>query len=241
MNKKYLKHEDVAVPVCDTDRKPDGKTMFKGEIDMEKDGYFVTSFPYKKGYQVTVDNQRIKPELVNTAFLGFPITKGHHDIQIEYTAPGFVLGRAVSLISAVLTALWMFIQHSEVFRYAITGGMTTAVNYLIFFLLTMGKMNYLAANSIAWAGAVLFAYFANRHVVFHSTGSHLREFCSFCGMRAATLAIENVLLYLFIDGIGTAETPAKIAVSVITVILNYAACKYSIFNTKIKEGGNSHE
>ena len=42
---------------------------------------------------------------------------------------------------------------------------------------------------------------------------------------------------MFVGYIGAAELPSKILVSVITVVLNYFACKYSIF----KEGGVSHE
>lgn len=60
--------------------------------------------------------------------------------------------------------------NSELIRYILTGGMTTAVNYGLFFLLNAFSVNYLLSNSIAWLGAVLFAFYANRQVVFHSRG-----------------------------------------------------------------------
>lgn len=129
------------------------------------------------------------------------------------------------------------LQNSQIFRYIITGGMTTVINYIIYILLTAVSMDYLVANSIAWLGAVIFAYYANRHMVFRSEGSKKQEFVQFFSLRLATLAVENLLLFMFVGYIGAAELPSKIVVSVITVVLNYFACKYSIF----KERGVSHE
>lgn len=129
------------------------------------------------------------------------------------------------------------LQSSQIFRYVMTGGMTTAINYIIYILLTAAGLDYLAANSVAWLGAVLFAYYANRYMVFRSEGRKGQEFIQFFGLRLATLAVENLLLFLFVEYVGAAELPSKILVSVITVALNYFACKYSIF----KERGVSNE
>ena len=77
----------------------DGHTVFKGSIDMEKDGYFVTSWPYKEGYEIRVDGKKAEAEKINRAFLGFPLERGHHMVDIKYTAPGFTAGAAASVIS----------------------------------------------------------------------------------------------------------------------------------------------
>ncbi len=129
------------------------------------------------------------------------------------------------------------LQESQIVRYIMTGGMTTGVNYIIYIGLMALSVNYLMANTIAWLGAVTFAYFANREVVFHSKGDRKQEFLQFFSLRAATLVIENLLLLLLVDFIGAGSLVSKILVSVITVVLNYFACKYSIF----KQGGVSHE
>lgn len=129
------------------------------------------------------------------------------------------------------------LQESQIVRYIMTGGMTTGVNYIIYIGLMALSVNYLMANTIAWLGAVTFAYFANREVVFHSKGDKKQEFLQFFSLRAATLVIENLLLLLLVDCIGMGSLVSKILVSVITVVLNYFACKYSIF----KQGGVSHE
>ena len=89
---------DVAAAVSDGSR-ADGRTMFSGSVRMKQDGYFITSFPYRKGYEIWVDGERTEGEKVNTAFVGFPLKQGRHEIRIAYEAPGFAAGLAVSAVS----------------------------------------------------------------------------------------------------------------------------------------------
>ena len=88
---------------------------------------------------------------------------------------------------------------------------------------------YLAANSIAWAGAVMTAYVLNRRWVFRSGNRILQELISFAGLRFLTLAVENILLWLLIDRLEVLPFPAKLLVSIVTVIGNYVLCKYGVF------------
>ena len=73
-------------------KKISGKEILNGSIDMPKDGYFVTSYTFSKGYIVCVDGKEAAPVQVNKAFLGFPLQKGAHEIQIEFHAPVSHLG-----------------------------------------------------------------------------------------------------------------------------------------------------
>ena len=57
------------------------------------------------------------------------------------------------------------LQNSQIIRYIMTGGMTTVINYIIYILLTAVQLDYLVANSIAWLGAVIFAYYANLSLI----------------------------------------------------------------------------
>ena len=100
----------------------------------------------------------------------------------------------------------VYTQSAQLIKYIVTGGLTTGVNYLIYFILlgaagdaAQQSRVYLAANSAAWLGAVLFAYVMNRKLVFHSERAIVHEFLEFAGLRLATLAVENLLLYLLID------------------------------------------
>lgn len=74
-----------------------------GQIDVQSTGYFVTSIPYDKGFEVEVDGKPCTAERVNTAFLGFPIEEGYHTIEIVYHAPGAEAGKVISLLGVLLT------------------------------------------------------------------------------------------------------------------------------------------
>ena len=108
----------------------------------------------------------------------------------------------------------VYTQSAQLIKYIVTGGLTTGVNYLIYFILL---------------GAVLFAYVMNRKLVFHSERAIVHEFLEFAGLRLATLAVENLLLYLLIDVWQWQSPLAKLAVSIVTVAANYAACRLRIF------------
>lgn len=78
--------------------------VLKGKISWEQDGYFITSLPYQKGYSAYVDNKKVDIEVVNTAFVGFPLEKGEHQITIEFHAPGKQLGLYITSGSILIVA-----------------------------------------------------------------------------------------------------------------------------------------
>ena len=82
----------------------------EGHINMRDDGYFVSSIPYDKGFKVYVDNKKVKKEIVNTAFLGFKLNKGYHNIKIRYTSPGFNAGKYLSILGFILFGLLIYID-----------------------------------------------------------------------------------------------------------------------------------
>lgn len=125
----------------------------------------------------------------------------------------------------------------ELITYLISGVATTGVNYLLYAGFLAMHIPYLAANSAAWTGAVLTAYILNRRLVFHSERHIAAELASFAALRFVTLIIENVLLWLLISRLGIAAFPAKLAVSVITVIGNYILCKFGIFKKEVVNHG----
>lgn len=117
----------------------------------------------------------------------------------------------------------------EFITYIVSGGVTTGVNYALYAAFILTGIPYLGANSAAWAGAVLASYALNRRFVFRSKNKVAGELTSFAALRFVTLLIENGLLWLLIDCMETAPFPAKLAVSVITVVGNYVLCKFGVF------------
>lgn len=137
--------------------------------------------------------------------------------------------------------------NKETVSYLFFGVMTTVVNYLTFFLCyNVCTIPSLISNALAFAVAVIFAYSVNKIFVFESKKNGLlalaKEFLSFIGARLLTFALEQAGLWLSelaglsswkiteifskpIDGI----TLAKVALSVIVVIVNYFLCKFLVF------------
>ena len=89
-----------------------GNDILNGDIDVSHDGYFVTNLPFDKGYTVYIDNKKVETEIVNTAFLGCPIKKGHHQIKITFQPIGYQF--ALKLSSAgIICTLFNFIYERK--------------------------------------------------------------------------------------------------------------------------------
>ncbi len=141
----------------------------------------------------------------------------------------------------------LFEKYREVIVYVIFGGLTTVVNYIIYFTCTHGlKLGWTPATVIAWAGAVLFAYVTNRIWVFkskaHGIGNIAYELFKFVAFRLVSLGMEWVTLkicfdLIHMDSFVYAELPAgefigKTIAQVIVVIANYIFSKLIIFKNK---------
>ena len=102
---KQMYHSDIAVPQIKSQTAKKNGNVFQGEINMKESGYFITSYPYRKGYKIKLDGVWILPRKVNTAFVGFPIEAGNHRIEITFEAPGFRAGYMISTISCIIFVL----------------------------------------------------------------------------------------------------------------------------------------
>lgn len=142
----------------------------------------------------------------------------------------------------------LFQKYREMIKYIIVGGLTTTVNYIIHFGLRAVGFNYYVALTIAWIGAVLFAYAANRITVFKSKAkgkAQTKEFFLFIGARLFTYGIEMLVSFIFIDCakvdrfvwqpefteaiIPVGELVVKTTAQVVIVISNYLFSKFVIF------------
>ncbi len=132
----------------------------------------------------------------------------------------------------------LFIKYKSIIIYIIVGGLTTVVNWVVYYFnyFVLG-MSYKINNPIAWAAAVIFAYFPNKYLVFENReeGRGLIQFVKFVGSRVTTLVIEQVLLWVLVEGEIVAEVYAKIVISVIVVILNYVFSKILVFGRSGKK------
>lgn len=106
---KNVKDKVTKVNISD---KTKGDKIY-ASVENEKEGYFVTTLPYDKGFTIKVDGKKIDYEKVNTAYVGFKISEGKHDIVIEYRAPFKTIGLIMSALGVII---YICYYHADVIK-----------------------------------------------------------------------------------------------------------------------------
>ncbi len=134
-----------------------------------------------------------------------------------------------------------FRKYREQILYLIFGGLTTAVDFAVSFLLYRfwldgtdapdGFLHF--ADVLAWAAAVAFAYVTNRIWVFESkkrgAASVLRELTAFAGGRVFTLLTQEAIMAVFVTWLGFNKYLFRILAAGLVIVLNYVISKRIVF------------
>ena len=131
----------------------------------------------------------------------------------------------------------------EIILYAIFGILTTIINIGSFYIMTSFlHINENLANNIAIIIAVLFAYFTNKDMVFHSKaegfGENFIEFCKFILGRLFTMIIESVGGSLLFKFLPIPAIISKCFITIIVIILNFFISKFFTFKSSTQEEKN---
>lgn len=89
--------------------------IIKGTVNVLNDGYFMLSIPYDEGFNIKVDNELVEYELVDNGYIGFKITKGNHDIEVEYKAPMKNIALAISVFGIVIFGVITYLESKRQF------------------------------------------------------------------------------------------------------------------------------
>ena len=130
-------------------------------------------------------------------------------------------------------------RYWNILSYLIFGGLTTLVNFLVYFpLYNWLRWSAVLSNSAAWVIAVIFAFLTNKPFVFKSydwSGSVVwRELTKFVGCRIGSGLFETIIVWIFVDMMCWNGNWIKIIVSILVVILNYISSKWIVFTKKEK-------
>lgn len=126
---------------------------------------------------------------------------------------------------------------SEGMRYLFIGGCTTLVNLVVYAVLCkVVRLNVNVSNIISVAVSILFAYVANKLVVFRShcgsIGELAAECARFIGARLATMVIEVGGVFLLYEILHQDEMISKLATQVLVVIGNYFISRFIVFKDR---------
>jgi putative flippase GtrA len=124
----------------------------------------------------------------------------------------------------------------EVILYVVFGVLTTLVNIGSFAIMTSFlHFDSTNANNIAIVLAVIFAYFTNKDLVFHSQakgfGERFIEFSKFILGRLLTMFIESIGGSLMFRYVPIPELVSKCLITVIVIILNFFISKFFAFKS----------
>ena len=131
----------------------------------------------------------------------------------------------------------LFERYYDVITYLFFGGLTTVVNYIVFFCCRhIWDVSLEFSDVIAWIAAVAFAYVTNKPFVFKSNDWSakilMQELPSFVGCRIGSLMIEIALHSLTVRVLQWNEVVMKILISIFVVIINYFGSKFLVFAKK---------
>ena len=123
---------------------------------------------------------------------------------------------------------------AEVGWYIFFGVLTTAVNFLVFFLLaTLVGVEANAANIASVAAAIVFAFYVNKKYVFKSLSFAksvvVREGLTFLSARLLSMGVEVGGFFVLYSFLHLHEYAAKVFIAVFVVAINYFASKFLIF------------
>lgn len=226
-----------------------------GTININEDGYLVTTIPYDKGFTIKIDDEVTKALKLNEAFLGAKLEKGFHKVTITYKSPGLNLGIIITIIGTIIFAInliyernnmnkikSLYLKYKEIINYLIFGILTTVVSlgtYYILVLTVLDATNALQlqiANIIAWITCVTFAYITNKLYVFKPTNKSLcKEIIEFYCSRLVSLFIDMGLMYLLVSTLNFNDKIVKIIIQIIIIFVNYLISKLFVFKKEQKK------
>ena len=128
-------------------------------------------------------------------------------------------------------------KHWDIVSYLFFGGLTTLVNFLVYFpLFNWMHISAAISNGIAWLFAVAFAYLTNKPFVFKSKDwsrkTVVPELTKFVGCRIGSGFLETLIILITVDWLSWNGNIMKIIVSILVVILNYIGSKWIVFTKK---------
>jgi hypothetical protein len=80
--------------------------LYDFDADMERDGWVVLSVTAWKGWQATIDGNRVALNRANAAFLAIAVPAGHHNVRLRYLPWSFVVGRRITFVTLFAIALF---------------------------------------------------------------------------------------------------------------------------------------
>lgn len=117
-------------------------------------------------------------------------------------------------------------------RYFFVGGFAFVVDFGLLYILTeYARLHYLLSATLSFIAGLLVNYIISCLWVFNGSKfkNRLVEFLFFAAIGVVGLALNDTLIWLFTDCIGTHYMFSKIVAAAIVYLWNFFARKYLVF------------
>jgi putative flippase GtrA len=121
----------------------------------------------------------------------------------------------------------------QLVRFGLVGGVGFAVNLLVYALLVhYAKVDYRAANVLAWLVAVVNNFVLNRHWTFDARAGRAHfQALRFFVVSLVAEGFSLLLLTLLVEGVGVSKLPAQALAVAASMPLNFLGNKLWSFRT----------
>ncbi len=136
----------------------------------------------------------------------------------------------------------MYDKYEELINYLIIGVITTIISLSVYYLCVFTILNpnnpilLQIANILSWVSGLIFAYIANRKIVFKSKEKNIaKELTKFTIGRISTLLIDMLIMFISVTLLNLNDKIMKIISNIVIIVLNYILSKFIVF--KKGDGG----
>ena len=127
----------------------------------------------------------------------------------------------------------LFARYREQIVYLFVGGVTTVIGTGVYWLMIWLGAGVITAQIVQWICAVIWAFWANKILVFRDRYSKpsyvVPQFLKFAASRLFSLGVETLLIWTGCEKLGIDRYLIKIPVAILVVILNYVTGKLLVF------------
>lgn len=126
-------------------------------------------------------------------------------------------------------------KHDQKLRFALVGGLNTALDFGLLFLLVWLGLPKIGSNYISTGVAFIFSFFMNRSFTFKSEGEAKKQFIPFLVVTMIGIWVFQPIVILAVTSVGSIVNDyitlfaAKMLASVASLIWNFLMYKRFVF------------
>lgn len=117
----------------------------------------------------------------------------------------------------------------QLIRFNLVGVLNTLVDFCVFFLLNGVGTGYLAAQICSYGCGTINSYLFNKYWTFGKAGITLAEIVRFAAVNLTALLLSVLLLHLLHSHAGLGLAPAKIAATLLTMLVGFFGTRFWVF------------